>query len=181
MRVAKKCGLALTGQEKTINIPYNDVMKCNFVTYVVSMVSIVLIPAIGALGCKRAVAGQPATSSQVQSAETPVRVRSVIVLLADPERFHGQEVTVQAFVSRDHSQFVLAADLSSLTQSLAANTVYLDVTKAKYVDQLFEVDSPAKCVVSGIVDAADRGPMPFSMMACTLRATKLSLVAPLRK
>lgn len=156
-------------------------MNCNFVIYVSSMVSVVLIPVIGTLGCKRAVAGQPTAPSQAQSAEALVRVRSLIVLLADPERFHGQEFTVQAFVSRDHGHFVLAADLSSLTQSLAANTVYLDVAKAKYVDQLFEVDSPAMCVVSGIVDAADRGPMPFSMMACTLRLTKVRLVAPLRK
>lgn len=107
---------------------------------------------------------------------------STIAVIADPSRFSGREVEVMGFVSRDpaHGKYVLAPDLDSISEGLAANCVSLDLGDCDEKDQLLKVSNPCVCIVRGTVEAGAPTPGEYRMYACGFRATKCVLAASLR-
>jgi len=110
----------------------------------------------------------------------PGRVISLIPVLADPSKYHGREIEVEAFFSYSQGHFILAPDLSSLAHDVAANCYYLDLSSCLEKDKLLGCGNPAICCLRGVVDASEFGPTQHSMLAGTFRAKKCTLVARLR-
>jgi len=133
-----------------------------------------LVPALG-LACKARAPSSPApnaafVNSRPQSPNP--RLISPIAILADPAKFHGRILGVQAFFSHTRAGWVLAPDLTSLSQDMGVNWINLDLTKCDEADKLLAVGNPGMCIVVGTVDAYDYGPNEDAPLACTFRATK---------
>jgi hypothetical protein len=99
---------------------------------------------------------------------------SLITLLADPGKYHGKEIAVEAFFSHTRGGWIIAPDLTSIGQDMSVNFFILDLSKCDDSSKLDEVGNPGKCILVGTVDTHDYGPREFSFVAGTFRAKKCS-------
>lgn len=120
--------------------------------------------------------GENAGSPRGGALRTSARWLSVHALLADPDRFNGQDVRLEAFFSSSEGQFFLSPDLVSLAQGVAANLIYMDADNCRNKQKLLQEGNPAHCYITGTVDAKDTGPLPHSPYACTFRAKECVMV-----
>jgi len=121
-----------------------------------------------------ALAGPEARPSASPPQQRPHRIISLIAILADPGKYDGKEVAVQGFFSHTHGEWVLAPDLTSLSQSIGVNCLNLDLSKCDEKQKLMEVGNPGICFLVGTFDAQDFGPRENSTLAGTFRAKKCS-------
>lgn len=130
----------------------------------------------------------PGTSSNLISAENqpPIQLDrtprvSLLAIIANPEKFHGKQIQIEALVSYGHDQFVLAPDPFNMTYSTGASLVHLDVTRCDKREELRKHGNPAVCYLRGTVDAHDPGPAEYPPKACTFRASECQFVVPVAK
>jgi hypothetical protein len=107
------------------------------------------------------------------------RVISLIPVVADPRKYHGQEIAVQGFFSHDKGQWVLASELTSLRHNVAVNCLNLDVSHCDRSEELLKTGSRGMCVLVGTVDADDLGRWEYLTFACTFRAKQCRLAVKL--
>ena len=110
-------------------------------------------------------------SSLPQGARRPI---SLIAVLADPGKYHGQEIAVQAFFSHSRGKWVIAPGLTSISQDMAVNCLILDLSNCDERDKLEEAGNPGMCFLVGTFDAHDYGPREHSFVAGTFRAKRCS-------
>lgn len=143
--------------------------------------SIILLCSL--VGILLATGNDPRANAQGRSAEGSLappsqpsirRPVSLITLLADPGKYHGKEIAVQAFFSHAHGEWVIAPDLTSISQDMGVNFFILDLSKCDESSKLDEVGNPGMCFLVGTVDALDYGPREHSFVAGTFRAKKCS-------
>jgi hypothetical protein len=139
-------------------------------------ISIVCLLALGALADESEPQNNP--DRQVQVATTPPEIKSIslIPILANPAKFDGKQVQVEAYVSSESDRFFLAADLLSLLNSRGASLVNLDISACVHKERLKEFGYPVICYLLGTVDSHDSGPIERSPMACTFRASQCKMV-----
>jgi hypothetical protein len=110
-------------------------------------------------------------ASRPQGTRRPI---SLIAVLADPGKYHGQEIAVQAFFSHSRGEWVIAPDLTSISQDMGVNFFILDLSNCDERDKLEEAGNPGMCFLVGTIDADDYGPREHSFVAGTFRAKKCS-------
>jgi hypothetical protein len=94
-------------------------------------------------------------------------VLSLFPVLADPARFNGQEIQIEAFVASAEGHYVLAPTLSCIGNSTGPSLVNLDISECRGKEKLANLN-PGICYLRGVVDALDLGGPP--PMAFTFRA-----------
>jgi hypothetical protein len=99
--------------------------------------------------------------------EPEKRVLSLFPVLADPGKFHGQEIDIEAFVASAEGHYVLAPTLSCIANSTGPSLVNLDINRCRGKEKLNSLN-PGICYLRGTVDAAEYGGPP--PMAFTFRA-----------
>jgi len=102
---------------------------------------------------------------------------SLFPILADPEKFHGREIELEAFVASREGSCVLAPTLSCIGNLVGPSLVNLDVEACRGCERLKDLN-PGVCYLVGIVDARDHGPL--TPKAFTFRAKECKNAFPAR-
>jgi hypothetical protein len=122
-----------------------------------------------------------ATNSNVgrrSSGTTEKRVLSLFPVLADPGRFNGQEIEIEAFVASAEGHYVLAPTLSCIANSTGPSLVNLEISGCRGREKLKNLN-PGICYLRGIVDAVEFGGPP--PMAFTFRAIECKSAVRVRE
>jgi len=101
---------------------------------------------------------------------------SLFAIVADPHRFHGQEVITAGFVGVDRGSADVGVNAESLRFGLFLNRVYVDYTDCENRDTFEREASGRCCWLLGVIDAEDTGPRSPVDYACTLRLRRLTIV-----
>jgi hypothetical protein len=125
-------------------------------------------PLVAPLANAAAAEQQPLVCGKIESPEVPIV--SLFAVLVKPALFHGQEIITAGFVGVENGKAVMSVNAESLRHALTMNSVYVDYELCVNRGEFEREAGGRLCVVRGVVDAKDRGPLAF---ACTIRISRL--------
>lgn len=99
-------------------------------------------------------------------AAQPMKITSIVAIIADPEKYDGKEVRVEGFVASYEGGTALFLSRESIDFNIFANAILVDDDSAENKEK-FRREAPGKCcLLRGVITL---GPPDRWMGACTLK------------